>query len=343
MTAQRHYIWVDYAKFLSIFLVVFFHTPPELSGMVGASLHLLRMPCFFFLAGLLFRFDKHPTFKQYFFHRSKQLLIPYFCFFLLFYAYWLIIGRKTGDPEDLAAPLYQPIIEYLLGVPRLVCKPLWFVPCLFAMQCVFYLLFKRMNRPLSTLILFLFPFISLFVNLENTPFSLGAVFGSIPFYGIASLYRKEIFNFLEKRNHYGIALISLFTHVIFSYYYINQTSDVLRIFIELSGSFSILFAVSVFVKLLSDYWGRKSYIENMANNAIVILAFHTYSIIIIQRVIMWYFSESIDFFEGRYVLKLIIAAITMVSMLVPIWFINKYIPFVLARKRGKLQSPKSGC
>lgn len=333
MVLQKRYIWIDYAKFLSIFLVVYFHTPPVLSGIFGASLHFLRMPCFFLIAGLLFRLDKYQTFKQYFTHRSKQLLIPYFCFFILFYIYWLIIGKRTGTPEDLAAPLYQPVLEYLLGAPKLICKPLWFVPCLLAMQCIFYLCFKRINRLLATFILFLFPFIPLLVNLVDSPFSLDVVCKCIPFYGIASLYRKELFEFIEKRNHFFTGTVSLAIHIVLCYFFIQQPTPLQKTFIELFGSFSILLTVFIFMKWISDFFGKKYFIENMASNAIVILAFHTYGIIIVQKLIMWSFNVPIDFFEGKYILKLIIAGIVMAGMIIPIWFINKYTPFVLGKKR----------
>ncbi len=266
-------------------------------------------------------------------HRSKQLLIPYCCFFILFYAYWLIIGRRTGSPEDLAAPFYQPIFEYLRGTPRLVCIPLWFIPCLFVMQSTFFLIFKRINRLWAVFILFLFPFIALFVNLDNTPFALDSVCGRIPFYGIASLYRKEIFDFFEQRKkHLFIALNSLVIHIVFCFLFITPASNMQRIAIELIGSFSILLPVLIFINWLSSYWGKQFWITYMASNAIVILAFHTYSIIFIQKLILWIFNDTIIFFEGKYTLKLIIAIVVMASMIIPIWFINKYTPFVLARK-----------
>lgn len=334
MTLKQYYIWVDYAKFLSIFLVVYFHTSPVLTGMPGASLHFLRMPCFFFLAGLLFRFDKHPTFKQYVIHRGKQLLIPYFCFFILLYVYWLIIGRKMGAADDLAAPLYQPVLEYLRGTPQLICIPLWFVPCLFVMQCVFYLLFKRVKRTWAVFLLFLFPFISLFVNLEGTPYSLDSVCSGIPFYGIASLYKKEIFDFLEqKKKHVLISLISFGLHLVFCFLFIQPTSTLQHIFLELLGSFSILLPVLIVINWLSGYWGKSYWVTNMASNAIIILAFHTYSIMIIQRLVMWGLDESMAFFEAKYTLKFIIASIAMATMIIPIWFINKYTPFVIGKKQ----------
>ncbi|WP_080903868.1 acyltransferase family protein [Parabacteroides sp. Marseille-P3160] len=334
MASQKHYVWVDYAKFLSIFLVVYFHAAPRLEGLGGASLHLLRMPCFFFLAGLLFRADKYPTFRQYVTHRSKQIILPYFCFFILFYACWLVIGKTMGTPEYLAVPFYQPVLEYLRGVPRLICLPLWFIPCLFAIQCTFYLVFRRMKRLPATFILLLFPFVNLFVDLVDTPCSLDMLCKDMPFYGIASLYRKEIFQFMEKGNHLFIGLVSLGVHLLLSYVFIGQPTHLQAVLVELFGSFLILLPVFILVKWISDFFGKVNIIEYMANNTIVILAFHTYSIAIIMRVIMWHYNVSADFFEGKYLLKLIVGAIAMASMIIPIWFINKYTPFVLGKKRA---------
>lgn len=334
MTFQKRYLWVDYAKFLSMFSVVYFHTSPVLPGMWGASLHFFMMPCFFFLAGFLFRFDKYPTFKQYVIHRSRQLLIPYFCFFILFYTYWLIIGKETGASDDLAAPFYQPILEYLCGTPRLICIPLWFVPCLFVMQCLFYLIFKQLKRFFAVSLLFSFPFIALIVDLDNTPFSLDSLCAQIPFYGMAVLYKKEIFDFLARSKiQLFLGLISLMIHVVFCFFFINPTSNLQHILIELIGGFSILLPVLIFVNWLSGYLGKNDWITKMASNAIIILAFHTYSIIFIQRLILWVSDESLVFFEGKYTLKLIIAVVAMASMIVPIWFINEYTPFVLDKQR----------
>lgn len=335
MISKQHYIWVDYAKFLSIFLVVYFHSPPVLSGFAGIFLHLIRIPCFFFLAGLLFKFDKYPTFKQYFIHRSKQLLIPYFCFFILFYTYWLIIGRKTGVADDWAAPFYQPIVEYLRGTPRLVCMPLWFVPCLLVMQCVFYLVFKRIKRLWAVLLLFLFPFIPLLVNLENTPCSLDAVCRGIPFYGMASLYKNEIFQFVEKGKNRIAAFVSLSINLLLSFLLTHQQNDFGQALIELFGSFTILLPVLILMKWTANFVGRSLFVEKMSRNAIIILAFHTYSIIIIQKLILLYSNEPVVFFEGKYILKLIIASGSMLSMILPVWFINKYTPFVLGAKIRK--------
>jgi uncharacterized membrane protein YcfT len=47
MPTENRKIWIDYAKCFSIFLVVLFHTNPNLEGFVFDFLKLLRMPAVF--------------------------------------------------------------------------------------------------------------------------------------------------------------------------------------------------------------------------------------------------------------------------------------------------------
>ena len=71
MKLQKRELWIDYAKFISIFLVVLFHTNPHLDGYIFDFLKLLRMPAFFLIAGLLFNIDKWNSFIKFFFSVFK--------------------------------------------------------------------------------------------------------------------------------------------------------------------------------------------------------------------------------------------------------------------------------
>ncbi|MEG2151037.1 MAG: acyltransferase family protein, partial [Bacteroidaceae bacterium] len=51
---KERYDWIDYAKFISIFLVISFHTPPHVTGYIGELIRQLRMPAFFLISGFLF-------------------------------------------------------------------------------------------------------------------------------------------------------------------------------------------------------------------------------------------------------------------------------------------------
>ena len=122
-------VWIDYAKFFSIYLVVIFHTHPYLllDGFIGNFFILLRMPAFFLIAGFLFRLDKFDSFFSFLKHRSKQLLIPYISFFVIFYLLWLAVGRNMLGDDELLINVWHPIKELYLGIPSIICAPYWLV------------------------------------------------------------------------------------------------------------------------------------------------------------------------------------------------------------------------
>ena len=139
-------IWIDLAKFISIFLVVLFHTNPHLDGYIFDFLQVLRMPAFFLIAGLLFNIDKWTKFNDFFIHRFKRLLIPYFWFYLIFYVLWLFVGRDMVGESELAISPLVPAKEFILGKPNVVLGPYWFITCLFCMQILFYALKSKNSQ-----------------------------------------------------------------------------------------------------------------------------------------------------------------------------------------------------
>ena len=111
-TGSIHYTWIDYVKFLSIFLVVFYHCPPPFTHIPHLSLSLLRIPCFFFISGLLFRFEKYPSFLKFVKRRSKQLLVPYFCFF----CYFLRILVDYREKDRIGSRPKCELVPTLVGI-----------------------------------------------------------------------------------------------------------------------------------------------------------------------------------------------------------------------------------
>ena len=330
---SQRYIWIDHAKFISIFLVVYFHSPPVFPTVLNTSLGLLRMSCFFFLSGLLFNFDKYPVVWNFAKHRSKQLLIPYFSFFVLLYVYWLLWGYKYDPP---GTPFYQPLFEYVYGRPDLLDIPLWFISCLFAMQMFFYLFLKLIkNRFVATIILLATPFIPDFIDLTNAPWMLDNVCIYFPFYGIAALYRKEIMQNLGKGKIqllYGIIVLFVFISIVYLLTSGTVNTVFLRTGLKTVGSFCILFPVLLIIKYLTDFCGEVRFTKYIAMNAIVVLALHAYVILAIHAFVSLLGYPS-TFFDGRYLLKFLIAVFTVTVMVIPIYLINRYFPFMLGKTK----------
>jgi fucose 4-O-acetylase-like acetyltransferase len=328
------YKWIDLAKFISIFLVVLFHCPPSISGTVaGVSLSHLHLPSFFFYAGLLFGFSKRSSFIDFVKHRSKQLLIPYFCLFILFYLFWLTVGKNLSSPEEQAMPFYQPVIEYLYGRPFLVDWPLWFIAALFTLQCVFYL-FRKMNRTLCVIILFLLSFLPHLIDLSHAPWMLDSVCESIFYYGVASLYKKEFFRFMEMKSRFYIGFISLGIHFICNFLLLENLNEYLAAPLHLCCGLSLIVPFLVLIKAITDRRRVHKSIKYMAANTIIILACHTYVIRLFSILITRIMHTNDDFFNGQYGLKLAMAVGVTILMWIPVYIINRYFPFIIGKKKN---------
>ena len=330
--AQTRYAWIDLAKALSITLIVWFHCPPKIYPFTQLSI-----PLFFFLSGLLFDFEKYPSFIQFVQRRSKQLLVPYFCFFAMFYLFWLFVGRSLSSPEEQAMPLYAPLLEYLYGRPHLIDIPLWFVACLFAMQCIFYV-FKNLHRNAAVIILLLLPFLPDLTDMSNAPWMLDALCYYFPFYGMASLFKNEIFIFLENKKRFLFVFILLIISILSSQILIHISNEYFTTLLKLILSFSLILPFVVLTKVITGKFGIHYLLKYIAANTLIILACHTYVIRLAGIFITQVLGLGSDFYDGNLWFKSGLTIFVMVSMFVAIYIINRYFPFIIAK--GKIFSKK---
>lgn len=329
--SSKRLLWIDYARFMSLFLVVAFHVPVTLPDYPRWTFFFLQLPSFVFISGLLFRFEKYPSFAEYLKHRSKQLLIPYFCFTLILYALWLAKVMLTGDTNS---SLWHPLTEILTGRPSAICGPLWFVACLFSLQCIFYLMFRWIKyRWLSLIILtgLSLSFAFLYDSLKGVPWVLDSALAYLPFYGIAVFFRKEILELMNKPVRFPIAIICLIIHGGVLYFTMNTSfSDFTGNILRILGSFSIIFPYCVLLKSLTALIKERKIISMISSNGVIVLACHLSAISIILHA----FGLTPENMAGNYLMKYVIATIVLLSMLIPIFFINRYVPFMLGKGKS---------
>ena len=130
--------WLDYMKFIAMALVVFHHTPPRYEPSHEVPLIYVGMPMFFFAAGYLFNIAKQQNFWTFLKHRARKILIPYTTFFVVFYALWLVVGRRMAGPEEMAIDTMTPLWQFVTGNPEVVVAPFWFLATMFTMQLIYY-------------------------------------------------------------------------------------------------------------------------------------------------------------------------------------------------------------
>jgi acyltransferase len=122
--------WVDQTRGVAVLLIVAGHL--GIPGEARMYLYAFHIPLFFMLSGMLW---KEKPWTVYLSSKAKTRLIPYAIFSVITYAWWLVA------PNALAH-WWQPLlgIAYGIGIaPWMVHNPpLWFFPCLFAMEIFFY-------------------------------------------------------------------------------------------------------------------------------------------------------------------------------------------------------------
>lgn len=325
---MKRYTWIDYAKVISICLVISFHTPPRPDGYWGEVIGMLRMPAFFLIAGFLFKAERFATLCDLVRHRSIQLLVPYASFFFIFYVLWLLVGRSLVGGEDMAVHPLAPLWEFVTGNPVTVVAPCWFLCCLFSMQIIYYLLVKYLPRFWVVIIVLLMPFLNCPLNLYGLPWSLAWAFRYMPFYAIPNLYREQIVGFAG-RKWWFVALLTLAAGMgCMSLHYSieNIWVDTLT---EIVGGLLLLPTYILLCKGIAHCHPVDFIAEFIGKNTIIILAIQNY-IIGVFKIICIHFYGS-EFFDGNYVANVSITLAVLLLSIIPILIINRYFPVMIGR------------
>lgn len=251
--------YLDLLKCLGMFIVVQGHIHTNY-GWFSLPLHCYVIPLYFFLSGLTFRRNKFPQFKQFFIHRLKSLMLPYAIFSVATWGIWAIFNYLTHTQVDYWGPLIQTIFAQGSGGFLVHNVPLWFVPCLFIIEMMYYWVdhLKKQSYILFTLIacaalgayMITGPYSSFFNLL---PWSTEGAFVGILFYGLGNLLVKNIsLKELEDKvtNHliFSIStIVVLSVIVVFTAYWNGHVS----IGSDLLGKSSLMFYANAIMGIIT--------------------------------------------------------------------------------------------
>lgn len=141
MTKQRDNV-LDILRGIGMILVVFAHT---YIGELTGKIYLFHMPLFFIASGCMYAIGKGGTIRG----KARSLLIPYFAFSLLSFAYWWLIESRFrpmptlgvfGEHFDFLGIVGQQFLNIFIAINGeksfIYNVVLWFLPCLFATHCL---------------------------------------------------------------------------------------------------------------------------------------------------------------------------------------------------------------
>lgn len=212
-TDGKRIAWVDCAKALAIIGVMLVHT--AIPDAAKHAIYVALIPLFFYLAGLFADVHKDLTPEVYLQRQWRRLLLPYFSFGLLHYVLWWTVGRHFGADAGTTVAAWQPLWGIVWGNADSLTQyvPLWFLPCLFSTETLYYIgvrpALTRRARLLRMAALALLG-ASLSTLEVELPWGLTAALVMIFFYGLGALTRDAALRpTWPRRQASGLILIAL--------------------------------------------------------------------------------------------------------------------------------------
>ena len=325
---KNRYFWLDIAKAIGIFLIVFGHL--AISSFTAAFLWTFHVPLFFFISGFLFK----PTQGDVFFNRLKsRLILPYIYIYLLNVLFVVLIKLDFN---------FNSIIEMVLamfwgsqGNSHFVNGALWFLPGLIIIELLYFFLIRKsmwFYLPLLSLSIYFYSqgYLNLFLSIDLALLGLN-------YYIAGVLVRK--FNVIDIGRTKPVMLVLIFALSLLAtlqfadwgnvwyggkFYLTSLTGGILGIVMIISLSL-----------LLEPYLKSLSFITFISANTLFIFCFHKFSNPVAGSVIKTFIKEPS-------LLSTFLIALLSILILIPFnVIVIKYLPQIIGIKKSPKILPEN--
>ena len=335
MTSEREY-FVDIWKGIGMTLVIIGHITSFMP--LGTYIQSFHMPLFFFVSGYLFNSNKYLTFKSFINNKFWKLLFPYLFFYIITYLYWVIIEKQfRGNLGGADSEWYKPIIGLIYGSEvngtMIHNGVLWFIPCLFTTETLFYFIIQKVKTKIGIFFSILSFLIigKLFIlnNLTNFPWGISISFVAIFIYGIGYISKNLVKHLKNIRlnNIFIIILTIILQYIVipknvFIVMMNSNYGNILYFIIEAFAGTLLFMSISILIN-------RNSFLEYIGRNSILFLAFHQP----IKRGIIYLLSKIIHIplseIRENIICTLIALSLTIIIIIPIVYIYNKYFPKLL--------------
>lgn len=336
MTKRVEYL--DIAKGLGIMMVVWGHIMH--SGWSYDLVYAFHMPLFFFLSGMLFQRGKYISFLDFLRKRTRRLFVPYLIYSIITWSFW--VGYNMFRHNYVGSywnPLLQTIIAKGSGEFMPHNSALWFIPCLFAVEIIYYMT-SKFKDVVNILFCFSLAFVSIILAhvfggdwLFLLPWNFDAALIAIPFYCTGNLLIKH-YSFDRIRDAVknnvtisivlwgGLTVLLVLGTFLFgtcsmgsSWYGCNEWVFILRAFVGIA-------ATLVFSILLSSY--SINYIKWLGRTSLDVMCVHipVKGVVIVAITALFHPSVPVDK-SISWAFLAFVATMLIVSAIV--WIIDGYI------------------
>jgi fucose 4-O-acetylase-like acetyltransferase len=335
---EKRILWVDYSKTIGIFLVILGHLKidPEYSQFI----YSFHMPLFFNISGFL---EKNKSLKETIIIGLKILLIPYLIMYLLSFIVWIpsriLWYKELYENESMLNGLVlKPLVGMLFGVgydtrySTMINIQLWFLFTLFFVKIIHSVLIKIFCGKALLYVIASIGIIGLVYLLKQTEvdllFSIDSAFMAFPFFALGYLCKKFnrpnkkiVVNSIIAIAAFGLTLLLCKYNGGIGINGFNYGKNIIIFYINgISGSVMIIGISMLFNKKLKI-------ITIISNGTIFILAFHSYFAAMILRIIKMH-GQGLNLVVG-----ITISLITLLSMVIPIMVVKKYMPIIIGKRK----------
>lgn len=194
---MKRFDYIDYAKGLGMLCVIWGHI--MYAGLSARVVYAFHIPLFFFLSGMVFSKDRYDGVITFLKRRVSSLLIPYAIFSVLTWAFWVFFLRISHQPMD---ECWKPLLETLLARGSegyLVHNvPLWFVPCLFVVELLYFFM-RNCSVAVRVALSLLFALAGCLMvrgewsyDFTTLPWSIDVALMAIPFYALGNVLVERV-------------------------------------------------------------------------------------------------------------------------------------------------------
>lgn len=245
MEYNKRIMWIDFAKAISIIMVIMGHAIGEYSlklKEVEVIIYSIHIPLFFILSGYTLKVESLT--KKWMYKRIKKIMNFYvfFCFIIFVCHILETLLLKSDNEFWFKLGNMNTIINTILITPKSIFSNLWFLPCLLGADILIYCVYKYVKNKKMCKILCIVPgLIVLFFRIRvNMPFSLCTIMVSTMYIYIG--YEMKAYTKCKIKNRgiiYGVLYLVIMICEIKRFGY-----DFKQVFYNLEITYPILFFIT---------------------------------------------------------------------------------------------------
>lgn len=284
---KKDIVWLDYSRFIGIFLVVFCHSFPTIAALsevkavkaVWDYIYLFHMPLFFIISGYLYKQGGSHGFKKLWNH----LIVPYLIYQLLYLPFQLIHFKQMISDMDLWMKFFMGLMTgdgYDTPISYHICLPCWFIISILELHLFFlWVPIRKITSIAICVISVLFLVIRQHYGFDLY-FCLDCTIMALPYFLFGHYLSKK--GFMEIINDWKINLLIAFIMGM-TVYYILQINGPAQINVLSYGDNVLLnylagivgsLMIFLIAKISTGIWHEREWIKTISRNTLFIIFFH---------------------------------------------------------------------